>query len=65
MTTAPFSILERLADSDRPYFATPKELRILANELEMHGGYQIQMWERKADRGGCIEFIVTYEEKKK
>lgn len=37
---------------------------MLANELEMHGAYQIEGWRREADHGGQIEIVVTYEKPK-
>jgi hypothetical protein len=61
---APFTILERLADSDRPYLASPRELRELANELELHGGYQIQAWKREGDDSERVEIFVTFPKKR-
>jgi hypothetical protein len=52
---APISILDRLADSNRPTLFSAADLRTLANELELHGAYQIEGWKRDADRGGQIE----------
>jgi hypothetical protein len=58
-----FSILRYLADSDKPYLTTVDELSEFCAELESHGSYQILAWKRDADRGGQIEFVVTYEDK--
>jgi hypothetical protein len=59
----PFTILDRLADSDRPYHSSPMELRILCHELEMHEAYDILAWRREADKGGQIEITITYKDK--
>ena len=56
-----FSLFERLADSTRPSLFSAADLRKLPDELELHGAYQIEGWRREADRGGAIEFVVTYE----
>jgi hypothetical protein len=61
----PFTILDRLADSDAPHLVSPAELRMFCNELEMFGAYQILAWRREADNGGQIEIVVTYENKPK
>jgi hypothetical protein len=58
---AQFSILDRLADSNRSIQCSAADLRILAYELESHGAYQIDIWRREADHGGAIEIVVTYE----
>jgi hypothetical protein len=57
----PFSVIDRLADSDDPRLVTAQELKALCSELELHGAYQILAWRRDADRGGQIEIIISYE----
>jgi hypothetical protein len=59
----PFSILARLADPALMYPASASDLRILANELEMHGAYQIRVGRCEGDMGDMIEIFVTYEKK--
>lgn len=56
-----FSIHDRLPDTGARCLGSPKDLRILANELELHGAYQIEFWTREAEHGGQIEILVTYE----
>jgi hypothetical protein len=63
MSTPPFSILDRLADSDLPHLASPEEMRVFFDQVEKHGHYQILVWRREADHGGNIECVVTYGEK--
>ena len=60
---APFTILDRLADSDAPRLVTADELSEFCAELEGYEAYQILAWKRDADRGGQIEFVITYENK--
>jgi hypothetical protein len=60
MPKAPFTILNRLADSSRPYQLSADDLSELASELEAYGGYQIQA-RKRGRRSWRLELIVTYE----
>jgi hypothetical protein len=64
VSQSPFTLLDRLADSDSPRLVLPAEARMLFNELEMSGDYQILAWRRDADHCEQIEMVISFPKKR-
>jgi hypothetical protein len=64
MSAAPFTFLDRLADSDSPRLVLPAEARMFFNELEMLGDYQILAWRRDADHCEQVEMVISFPKKR-
>lgn len=64
MSSALFTLLDRLADSDSPRLVLPAEARMFFNELEMLGDYQILAWRRDADHCEQVEMVISFPKKR-
>ena len=64
MSAAPFTFLDRLADSDSPRLVSPAEARMFFNDLEMSGDYQILVWRRDADHCEQVEMVISFPKKR-
>ncbi len=55
-----FKIFERLPGYASLYLASVTDLRVLCDDLEKHGGYQILAGKREADDADMIEIFITF-----
>lgn len=64
MPSRRFKIFELLPDYVSLYLASIADLRVLCDDLERHGGYQILVGKREADDNDMIEVFITFGPKK-